>query len=199
MKKGIVKVLAIDPGLTNTGWALMECDVISGIITVVDIGDLHPGPAADKAEHKQEVEKFSKRTMTLKLLRNGLTDLMSRIKPDYVAVEDIFFNPQRPMAHAALAMWHCVTRLVCYDVIGKNMESIPTKIAKQELTGSGGNGKISVQKCIMLADDIKFKPPTLESRLTEHCADAIAVGYAFAKRNREIIKQEIGLTKLSGS
>ena len=199
MKRGIIRVLAVDPGLTNTGWALMEYDVISGSVTIVELGDLHPGPAADKAEHRQEVNQFSKRTMTLKLLRNGLTDVMSRIQPDYVAVEDIFFNPQRPMAHAALAMWHCVTRLVCLDVIGKTMEVIPTKIAKQELTGSGGNGKISVQKCILLAEDIKFKPASLESQLSEHCADAIAVGYAFVKRNRERIKQEIGITKLTRS
>ena len=128
MKRGIIKVLAIDPGLTNTGWVSMECDAISGVVTVVDIGDLHPGPASDRAEYKQDVNIFSKRTMTLKLLRNGLTDILQRIKPDYVVAEDIFFNPQRPMAHAALAMWHCVARLCCMDVLMKGMDAIPTKI-----------------------------------------------------------------------
>jgi len=197
MKKYTIRVLTIDPGLTNTGWAVLEYDVKTGNVVVVALGDIHPGPAADRAEFKQEVEKFTKRTITLRLLRERLSAIMAETRPDYVAVEDIFFNPQRPMAHAALAMWHCVTRLCCYDVLGKPMEIIQTKIAKQALTGSGGNGKLTVQKYILLAKDISFKPASLERIMDEHQADAIAVGYAFVKRNRERLLQESGLIKYS--
>ena len=197
MKKCSVRVLTIDPGLTNTGWAVMDYDANSGDVVVVALGSIHPGPTADRAEYRGDVDKFTKRTITLRLLRASLTEIMTHTRPDYVVVEDIFFNPQRPMAHAALAMWHCLTRLCCLDVLQKNMEIIQTKIAKQAITGSGGNGKVTVQKSILLAKDISFKPPSLEKAMDEHQADAIAVGYAFVKRNRERILQEKGFIKFS--
>jgi Holliday junction resolvasome RuvABC endonuclease subunit len=197
MKKCTIKILAIDPGLTNTGWTLLEYDPSSGDVVVAKIGEFHPGPTADRAEYREETEKFSKRTISLTLLRQMLIKIMEAETPDYVAVEDIFFNPQRPMAHAALAMWHCVTRMTCYDVLNKPMEVIQTKIAKQEITGNGGNGKLSVQQSILSCPSIKFKNKTVEMLMDEHSADAIAVGYAFAKRSRERILLEAGLLKHS--
>mgnify|MGYP003293837034 CR=1 FL=1 len=195
MKKSIIRILAIDPGLTNTGWVILECDPIKQTCVITKLGEFHPGPAADKADHRDETERFSKRTISLKVLRENLNLVLSDNQPDYIAAEDIFFNPTRPMAHAALAMWHCVTRLACLDMLGKPLEVIPTKIAKQETTGSGGNGKLSVQQAIMTNKDIVFKSKALEMQVTEHCADAIAVGYAFLKRNRERILMENDLIK----
>lgn len=187
MKKCNIRILAIDPGLTNTGWAQMEYDVNSGIVTISNLGEFHPGPTAEKATHREDSEVFSKRTISLKLLRENLNAILLDSQPDYIVAEDIFFNPTRPMAHAALAMWHCVTRLACLDMLNKPMEVVPTKIAKLAITGNGGNGKISVQQCIISNPNIKFKTKGLEMTMSEHCADAIAVGYAFATRNRERI------------
>ena len=197
MKKCIIKVLAIDPGLTNTGWALIEHDISTGVSTVTKMDEFHPGPTADKATYREETERFSKRTISLKLLRESLNAVLLDTQPDYIAVEDIFFNPTRPMAHAALAMWHCVTRMACLDMVNKPMEIIQTKIAKQEITGSGGNGKISVQQSILSCKDIKFKHKALEVSMTEHQADAIAVGYAFIRRNHDRIMRETGTIKYS--
>ena len=189
MKNKTVRVLAIDPGLTNTGWVLLECDAYSGKLVVTRFGEFHPGPAADKSNNRDLVNKFSKRTISLKFLRESLQKIFLDVKPQYVAIEDIFFNPTRPMAHAALAMWHCVARLAVMDVLDEPVEIIPTKIAKQEITGRGDGGKLSVQQSIMMSDDISFKPGVAEN-MDEHNADAIAVGYAFFKRNIERIKRE---------
>ena len=195
MKKHQIKVLAIDPGLTNTGWVMMEHDLDSRITVLTKFGSFHPGPAAEKAEHKEELEKFSKRTISLKLLWENLRSILLAEQPDYIAVEDIFFNPQRPTAHAALAMYHGITRMVCMDVLRKPIEIIQTKIAKQEMTGSGGNGKLSVQQGILTHKDIKFKNKQVESQMDEHCADAVAVGYAFIVRNRERFLIDLGEIK----
>ncbi len=192
MKASKIKIMAIDPGLTNTGWVTMDYSLDSGDIVVTKIGEFHPGPAADKAEHREETEKFSKRTISLKLLWDTLRDILIAEKPDYIAVEDIFFNPQRPSAHAALAMYHGIARMVCMQILNKPIECIPTKIAKQEMTGSGGNGKLSVQQAILTCKSLSFKNKQVESQCDEHCADAIAVGYAFARRNRDRIKMEYG-------
>jgi len=192
MKKSTIKVLAVDPGLTNSGWVMMEHDLNTRVNVITKIGEFHPGPAAEKAEHKEDLEKFSKRTVSLKLLWNELRAILLAEQPDYIAVEDIFFNPQRPTAHAALAMYHGITRMVCMEILHKPIECIPTKIAKQEMTGSGGNGKLSVQQAVMTCKDIKFKNKQVEAQMDEHCADAVAVGYAFIVRNRERFLMDFG-------
>ena len=192
MKKSIIKIMAFDPGLTNTGWVMLDYDLKTGIMVVTKFGEFHPGPTADKSEHREETERFSKRTISLKILWESLANIFKEEMPDYVTVEDIFFNPQRPTAHAALAMYHGITRMVCMEVLNKPIECVPTKIAKQEMTGSGGNGKLSVQQAILSCKEIKFKNKQVESKMDEHCADAVAVGYAFAKRNRERILTEFG-------
>lgn len=189
MKRNIIKILTIDPGLTNTGWCLLECDTVSGNIVVVRLGEFHPGPTAEKTSHREEVNKFSKRTISLKLLRESLQKIFMEFKPHYVAIEDIFFNPTRPMAHAALAMWHCVARLAALDTLGIPVEIIPTKIAKQAITGRGDNGKFSVQQSIITNKSITFKPG-VEEMMDEHTADSIAVGYAFFTRNLDRIHRE---------
>lgn len=197
MKKNTVTILTIDPGLTNTGWAVMECDVVSGVATITKHGEFHPGPTAEKALYREETEKFSKRTISLKLLRENLEKIMVECRPDYVTIEDIFFNPTRPMAHAALAMWHCVARIVALDVLGKPVEIIQTKIAKQVVTGSGANGKLSVQQAVLSLKGIRFKSKALELTMSEHIADAIAVGYAFFEKNHNRILSDAGLVKYS--
>lgn len=192
MKKLTIRVLTIDPGLTNTGWAVIDYDVQSGKYVVSSLGAFHPGPTADKATYRDDTEKFSKRTISLKLLRENLNGLFLDTKPDYVAVEDIFFNPSRPSAHAALAMWHSVARMAAYDILHKPVEIIQTKIAKQYTTGSGGNGKLTVQQSIMNNPNIKFRTKQIEMSMDEHCADAIAVGYAFVEKNKDRILMEMG-------
>lgn len=189
MKSNIIKVLAIDPGLTNTGWSLLECDTVTGKIVVARVGEFHPAPTAEKSTYRDQVNKFSKRTISLKVLRESLQKLFVETKPRYVAIEDIFFNPTRPMAHAALAMWHCVARLAAHDVLNVPVEIVPTKIAKQSITGRGDNGKFSVQQSIITNKDISFKTG-IEAQMDEHSADAIAVGYAFFTRNIDRINRE---------
>lgn len=185
MKKNNIRILAIDPGLTNTGWALMECDPSCGALVITRTGEFHPGPTAEHADYRESVNNFTKRTISLKLLRERMNSILIETQPDHVVAEGIFFNPMRPQAHEALAMWHCVVRLACLDVLNKKLDVVPTKIAKKELTGSGGNGKLTVQQSIIMNDDITFKNASLERTMSEHVADAIAVGYAFMKCNRE--------------
>ena len=197
MKKINLRILAIDPGLTNTGWVLMECNPTDETLTILKLGEFHPGPTADRAENREPVNEFSKRTISLKLLREKMNAILLDVQPDYVVAEGIFFNPLRPQAHEALAMWHCVVRLACMDMLKKKLEVVPTKIAKKILTGSGGNGKLTVQQSIVMCKEISFKNEALKRTMSEHCADAIAVGYAFMKSNREQMLLQLGIVKHS--
>lgn len=186
------RILTLDPGLTHTGWALIQASLDNDIITVLKIGEFHPGPTVEKKEYREEVERFDKRTISLAYLREQLTKLLNELKPDEVCAEDIFINPHRPAAYGALAMHQCVTKMVCYDVSKKYLTAIPTKIAKAVMTRSGSSDKLTVQQCIASNPDIRFKNDDDLYHMTEHEADSIAVGYVFAKMYKDRARSDLG-------
>lgn len=186
------RILAFDPSLTNTGWSLLEGSVDNGNLLVLKTGEIRPGPVADKSSYKEEVETFGKRTISLAILREEITKLLLELKPDFITSEDIYISMFRPMAYGALAMWICIAKMVCHDVVGKSITLIPTKICKQVCTGSGGNGKTTVQMAILASKRVTFKHNDDKTHMTEHQADSIAVGMAFAERYGTVIRNTLG-------
>lgn len=189
------RILTLDPGLTHTGWALLQASLNNDTVVVLKIGEFHPGPTVEKKSYRDEVEKFDKRTISLAYLREQLTKLLLDLRPDEVCAEDIFINPHRPAAYGALAMHQCVTKMVCYDVVKKHLITIPTKIAKATLTKSGSSDKLTVQQCVASNTDIKFKNEDDLNHMTEHEADSIAVGYALAKLYKDRVKVDLGINQ----
>ena len=173
------KVLAFDPGITTTGYALLECSTNGSDIVVLKLGEIHPGPVVDKKEFREEVEKYDKRTISLSYLREQIQKLLEKFKPDAVCTEDAFYNPRRPGAFAALCMWICTVRMVCRDYAGKYLVAIPTKTCKKEMTGVGGDSKLPVQQAVVSNKRIIFKDEMDKLHMSEHQADSIAVGVAF--------------------
>lgn len=186
------RILAFDPSLTNTGWSLLEGNIENGDLTVLKLGEIRPGPTSDKAMYRDLVEQFDKRTISLTVLREEITKLLNDLKPDFICAEDIYICMARPMAYGALAMWISTAKLTCKDVAFKPMTLIPTKICKQVASGYGGNGKTSVQAAIVANKHIAFKDDDWKYKMSEHQADSIAVGVAFADRFRHIILQALG-------
>ena len=185
------KILAFDPGLTSTGWSLLESEIDSQDVVILKIGELHPGQLADRAAYRDEVNRFDKRVVTLRLLREGVAGLLNEFNPDFVTAEDIFINMFRPMAYGALSMALCVMKMICRDVAGKYLVAIPTKICKQVMTGRGDRGKVTVQQSIAAHPHIKFKDPNDLAHMTEHEADSIAVGMALFDRYHDLIVKEV--------
>lgn len=187
------KIIALDPGITNTGWTLLEGDITTDDLTVLKMGEFHPGPTAEKKPYKEELEKFDKRTISLALLREELTKLLVQYKPDVVTTEDIFINMRRPQAYGALCMWMAIARTVCRDVAGKYLVAVPTKVAKMVTAGSGSDNKISVQQHILANKHIKFKEQEDQFHMTEHEADSIAVALALLVKHKDFIVQTVEL------
>lgn len=186
-----VKILAFDPGLANTGWSLTEYDLDSDKLTVLKMDEFHPSPTVDRAQYRDEVNKFDKRTVSLAYLREQISKLLTELRPDMTCTEDIFINMHRPQAYGALAMWLATARMVCRDVAGKYLVAIPTKICKAELTKSGSSDKLTVQQCVAASKRIVFKDPIMLTQMTEHEADCLAVANAFVVRYRDLIEQYV--------
>ena len=191
------RIMALDPGLTTTGWSILDRDSETGDLTVFKTGELHPSPTVDRKDYRDEVERFDKRTMSLTVLRSEVTKLIEMFSPDACTCEDAFINPKRPAAYGALCMIICTVKLLCRDVARKPLITIPTKIAKLEIAHSGSSGKLDVISAVSNNPHIKFRDEIEKTQMSEHVADSIAVGYAYNRRYTDLINLEIELRNLS--
>jgi len=185
------RILAFDPGLTTTGWSLLEGSTSSGDLVVLKIGEIHPGPTVDKAAYRDIVEQFDKRTISLGYLQEQIKILIDDLKPDFVCAEDIYINIHRPQAYGALCMWVCAVRMFCRNYCNKYLVTIPTKICKKEVCGVANEGKIPVQESLLHHKHVTFKNEFDKLHFSEHQADSIAVGVAFAARYRDLINKQV--------
>ena len=177
MAKHIVKILCFDPGLTKTGWSLIDYNTDTSNCTISKYGILQPNRITEHVAIKEDCAKYGKRLMALCELEAQVKDLIETLSPEYVACEDIFYNPKRPTAFIALSQWLTTVELLLKRYY-MPLYKIPTKIAKKEIFGSGSADKINVQSAILSNGRIQFKtkPP---KELCEHEADSIAVGLGF--------------------
>lgn len=128
-----MRVLGIDPGLRTTGFGVLDVDgprlryVASGVIQTrdADQGDL---PAR------------------LKLLFDGIGELMARYRPQVAAVEIVFVNVN-PQATLLLgqARGACVTALVAGDLSVAEYTALQMKKA---VAGHGRADKAQVQAMV---------------------------------------------------
>lgn len=179
MKPNVVGVLSWDPGLTLAGWVAFEYNTATGEILVVDFGELEVNRIVDRAAMRANVELYTKRVISLAVLEDKTREIISATKPDYVATEDAFYNPLRPSAYAALLTWIMTLARMLHRDYQKPLFKIPTKVAKQAISGTGSAMKLDVAAAIKANTSIKFKKPPAETDLTETVCDALAVGYAF--------------------
>lgn len=128
-----MRILGIDPGLQTTGFGVVESDghalryVASGTITTghVDRGAL---------------------PMRLKVLYDGIAELVAHYKPDVASVEIVFVNVN-PQATLLLgqARGACVTALVACNLSVAEYSALQMKKA---VAGYGKAGKAEVQEMV---------------------------------------------------
>lgn len=179
MSTNIVRILSFDPGLSVSGWAVLDYNRTAGELTVFKFGLLTPNAIVSRVNMKEEVDKYGKRLIALVTLRQMITEIYDEFKPDFVVVEDNFFHSKYPTAYAALLHWTITVDFLLRDNYGQPVYKIPPKLVKQHVTGSGDAKKINIQEAIINNPKIKFKNKQMPFSLIEHTADAIAIGWAF--------------------
>ena len=190
-RKDKYRILAFDPGMTITGWSLIEGDITNKDLLVLKLGAIEPGPTVNHAAYREEVARYDKRTISLSYLKEQVIKLIDEFNPDVITAEDIYINMRMPQAYGSLCMWIAIVRAVCRDHARKYLVTIPTKICKLEISGSGSNGKLPVQQSIAASEHIKFKDENDLCHMTEHQADSIAVANALAARYHDLIVKEV--------
>lgn len=179
MSTDTIRTLSFDPGLSTAGWAIGDYTLKTGHLVINRFGELSPNRYSERSDVAADVEKYGKRIITLATLREMVNALYTEYHPDYVAVEDAFYNPTRPTAYAALLQWITTVELYLYFNFQVPLFKIAPKSIKQCISGYGASGKLNVQQSVLSNKNISFKQKRQLGELREHEGDAIAVNYTF--------------------
>ena len=179
MASEVVRLLSIDPGLSQLGWSVSDYKLTTGKLVVHRFGGISATKLVNRADRKDEVRQFGKRVVSLNIIRSSILNLIEEYKPDYLVIEDAFYNPQFPNAYVALVQVITTIELLGYRKYNKVLFKIPPRSAKLAISGFGGSGKLNIQSAILTSDKIEFKQKRQTEGLTEHEADAIAIGWTF--------------------
>lgn len=180
LKKNAYKILSFDPGSIFMGWAssiyTLDNDKFHNKRRGTILGEKY------KTALKDRTAIYPKRQVKLEYIESEVRKLM-KIKPDFVAVEAAYMNPRCPNAYAPLILVTQVIWNVVKCELGKPIEMISATHAKNVVTSHGGANKTTVQDAIIRHEDIILDETKQQpiSKMSEHEADAIAIGYTFAK------------------
>lgn len=174
-----MRILGIDPGLQIAGFGVVDVDgqqlryVASGTIKTTHL-ERHDLPAR------------------LKVLFDGIREVVDRYKPDSASVEIVFVNVN-PQATLLLgqARGACVTALVSCDLPVAEYTALQLKKA---VAGYGKAGKAEVQQMVMRL----LKLPALPGK---DAADALglAITHAHVGRSSAILSAATALQPKSGT
>lgn len=154
-------VLGIDPGLSTTGYGLVE--VVRGDMAVVVAGVIRTDPAMRIENRLCELE-------------SDLTELIGEHQIDEAALETVFVNRNRTTAMGVLR-----ASGVALMVLGRHgiqvTEYTPTKV-KASLSGYGGADKLQMQRMVQIRLKLSTLPTPADT------ADALAIAMCHAQSLR---------------
>jgi len=146
-----VKVVGIDPGLTATGYGVVES--IGNRMTPLDWGVI-----------RSNAEDLSGK---LRDIHSRLAEVLLQHQPDIVAVEEIFLARN---ARSALMMGHARgVAILAAGTGGYAVREYPANSVKQAVAGRGGAAKIQVEYMVVRLLGLTGK------KLPADASDALAV------------------------
>ena len=147
------KVLGIDPGISNTGFGIVESR--AGSLLALDGGVIETSPA-------EPLE------LRLASIADRISELVEQHSPNSMAIESIYFGKN---AESAFLVGQARGAVVCEaGRRGLAVTSYTPQQIKLAVCGSGGAAKDQVQRMVAALLDLPGELPP------DHAADALAVG-----------------------
>lgn len=148
-------IVGIDPGLADTGYAVVRDRGSSQAVAVVEAGLI-------RTDVGQPLES------RLATLYGALSDLFSSCRPGAVAVEGLYSTFEYP--HTAILMGHARgIVLLAAAQCGAKVYDYPPARVKRALTGNGAAQKRQVQRMVQYLLGLSQLPEP------DHVADALAL------------------------
>lgn len=174
-----LRIFAVDPATTKSGWALLELVSLDPLkINVLNHGQIDGQKLLTR--NKDLLKVFQKQFCVLELLEEEYTRLLEEFKPDDVVSESAF-GYTHMSAFMALSLAIHTLRKATRKVLYKDLHTCPPTISKKALTGSGGADKDQMRKSLLESKDIVFIEPPLV--ISEHEIDAVAHGVGYICRD----------------
>lgn len=150
-----MKVLGIDPGVTATGYGIIENE------QCIEVGTIRPKV---KTSHERLLE-----------ICQRITQIVSENAPDYAALEKAFYhkNIQSLIQSSELRGAIIVTLLNCQMNV---VEYTPTQV-KLTTTGNGRASKLQVRYMIE-----KILLGETHKRVSHHATDALSIAYTASRK-----------------
>jgi len=161
-----MRILGVDPGLNITGYAVVERRM--GRLAVVEAGMIRGRTRGDLAARLAEIHE-------------GVSDVISSLKPEILAVEELYSHYERP--RTAILMGHA-RGVICLAATqaGIPLRSYSATQVKRLLTGNGRAPKSQVQRAICQEFSLAAPPEPPD------VADAMAIALCHHYLQRDLIK-----------
>jgi crossover junction endodeoxyribonuclease RuvC len=146
-------ILGIDPGIADTGWGVIKADS-NGSMSCVDYGSI-------------KTKAGLKLSVRLEKLNSDLNKIIKKHKPDFSAVEELYFCNNAKTALMVGQARGVIMMTLCRHKIPIK-EFTPLQV-KQAVSAYGKASKDQVQKMVMTLLNLKTIPKP------DDAADALAI------------------------
>ena len=164
-----MKILGIDPGISCTGYAVLDSDE-SGKISLIELGVIRTLPSSGIAER-------------LKTIFDGVCEVIDSLQPEHLAIESVFVGKN---IQSALKLGHARgAAIVAASKSGLAISEFSPREVKQNITGNGNADKEQVQfmvKSILRLTNVP-KPNDASD------AVAIAISYIQTYKYKQKLKE----------
>jgi crossover junction endodeoxyribonuclease RuvC len=163
-----MRILGVDPGLNITGYAVIERR--NGRLQLIEAGMIRGRSRGDLAARLAEIHE-------------GLTDVLASLKPEVLAIEELYSHYERP--RTAILMGHA-RGVICLAATqaGIPMRSYASTQVKRMLTGNGRAPKSQMQRAICQEFSLTAPPEPPD------VADAMAIALCHHYLQRELARPE---------
>ncbi len=168
-------VLAFDPGLSITGYAVVDSRS-PGVLTLVEAGCIRLGSGKGDGGGgvDSEAARWSPRLVEL---HRDVSALIERLRPDAAAVEQVFAHREHPRPAIAMAHARGVILLALASGGVPVTELSPASV-KKALTGSGRSSKDAIAQAVAQTLGLAALPEPRD------VSDAMAIAIAAVHRAR---------------
>lgn len=156
-----MRILGIDPGFAIVGWGVLDYE--GNRFKTIDYGAITTPAGQDL------FERFKK-------IYDDLTELIERVKPEFMAIEELFFNTNTTTA-INVAQARGIIVLSAMNAGVKIHEYTPLQV-KQAVAGYGRAEKQQVQQMVKMILNLEKVPKP------DDTADALAIAICHAHSYR---------------
>lgn len=174
-----VRLLAIDPGSTTLGFALMLIDPVLKQITVGDAFTLNVGRGVNT--HSLRFEQYGAKAERLHQIYMNMSSVLYQLQPHLFIAESPFVGRFAAAFEALVEVRDALKAALWAHDPTMLYESVDPLTAKKAVGAAVYKGsKENVRDSVIALPDLIWAPNVMKYELDEHSIDAVAVGYCRA-------------------